>query len=419
MDLARCLPQCALARLGRWTERLWTLPVVLQGKPVGETEFLRAAKEGMQSHVVILERDVGLANLVLGVMNAYLLCEGAKDLRVCVALGPGGSVYHYPGGWHGRKTDSVWEYYYEPLDYAAAETPAPIRRVVAYVRERLKREGRVCFRFPDLDAATGNYGKPSQVMVYKCKGLPYGSQGKRAMMDEVDEAFRQRAAAIANKFNVRPHIKWQVTEYLSRHRLANKYKVGVHIRGTDALLDPRRDGVDILAFINTIQRLLDEFDNQYRLEKRTPGPLPVGGKWESKSSKAQAVVIVASDDANYVRAISDVFGERCHYFECARQDEGTAQGVRRGANGLPMPAYLADAETAAQNGEDMVVELKLLSRCDVLVHNVSNIPEYLLLANPTMKHVLVGNGYKINSKELDAQWRKNLEASGSGAHINW
>ena len=53
-----------------------------------------------------------------------------------------------------------------------------------------------------------------------------------------------------------------------------------------------------------------------------------------------------------------------------------------------MPTYLCDDRAAAaQNGEDAVVEMYLLSKCKYLVHNASGFAHFALLLNPGLDHI--------------------------------
>jgi len=142
--------------------------------------------------------------------------------------------------------------------------------------------------------------------------------------------------------------------------LAGRYVIGVHIRGTDANVDPtrpvRQTRVDFDKFIAVLRRLL----------RKNP----------------DALIFVASDEQESVDRIRNAFNEVIAY-DSIRHQNGEVAG--RGPAGGIMPGYLTqDPDRAAKNGEEAVIEYMLLSRCDYLVHNNSSIPRMVLLTAPDM-----------------------------------
>ena len=100
-------------------------------------------------------------------------------------------------------------------------------------------------------------------------------------------------------------------------------------------------------------------------------------------------MFVASDDAKLFGIVKDEFGDNIVAYDAFRQEEedvGMSGDNTKG--GAMMPTYLCkDGELAAQNGEDAVTEMYLLSKCDYLLHNASGFAHMSLLLNPTMPHV--------------------------------
>ncbi len=140
--------------------------------------------------------------------------------------------------------------------------------------------------------------------------------------------------------------------------------VGVHVRGTDAVsaqeTRPYRQGsLDLGRFESALGRLLED--------------------------RPEAKIFVATDAQASLDRIAETFGGRVLAFEAIRHVNGNAVGS--GPTGCIMPAYVtADPETAAQNGEDAVVEYLLLGRCSHLVHNGASLATTVLLRDPAMPH---------------------------------
>jgi hypothetical protein len=161
----------------------------------------------------------------------------------------------------------------------------------------------------------------------------------------------------------RSHILHEVDEFFAR-RMAGRYVIGVHARGTDATSKQERrsfrQGSLVLArYVREIERLLD----------RQP----------------RATIFVASDDQASVDHLAEQFGSAVISYDSIRHHGGEPAG--RGPTGWIMPAYIAgDRDTAARNGEDAVIEYLLLSRCDHLVHNGSSLARTVLLNSPTLRH---------------------------------
>ena len=147
---------------------------------------------------------------------------------------------------------------------------------------------------------------------------------------------------------------------------ANKV-LGVHIRGTDALVNNAerwRKTFDIQNYINCIKIFIDKYGNE--------------GK-----------VFVASDDAKLFNIVKNEFNDAIVEYDTFRQEENDVgkSGDNTKGNAM-MPTYLCDdGAKAAQNGEDAIAEMYLLSKCDYLLHNASGFAHVALLLNSEMNHV--------------------------------
>src|SRR4029450_12346418 len=158
----------------------------------------------------------------------------------------------------------------------------------------------------------------------------------------------------------RPFITAKVARFFDAHMRGSEV-IGVHVRGTDAVSVYRRARpLDLRRFENALSRLLQD--------------------------RPKAKVFVATDAQASLGRLAAAFGARVLAYDAVRHVEGEATG--KGPTGWQMPAYVtADRETAAQNGEDAVVEYLLLSRCSYLVHNGASLATTVLLRDPDMPHI--------------------------------
>ncbi len=99
-----------------------------------------------------------------------------------------------------------------------------------------------------------------------------------------------------------------------------------------------------------------------------------------------AGIFVATDAESSLEFMKAQFPGHVVAYDSIRHRSGKAAG--RGPTGGLIPAYIARSpETAAQNGEQAIIEYLLLRRCRCLVHNGSNLARTVLLAEPAMLHI--------------------------------
>jgi hypothetical protein len=300
---------------------------------------------------IIGERDVGLFSLIQQVI-ANIPWAIAEN-RVPVVRFGNGTCYWTPNGYRGRNT--VWEYYFEPLDrsYPTAKTPEPIKALMSADRPSANEVG---FRAGKNAYVSSHFGDHPQLRGATLL-IPY-------QFDDPTDTLRKEAKAVLDSF-VRPraYILRKVRDFFARH-MAGHYVIGVHARGTDATskqeLRAFRQGSLVLSrYCAEIMRILE-------LQPR-------------------AKIFVASDEQSSVRHLATAFPGRVIAYDSIRHQSGEAAG--QGPTGWIMPAYIAaDRDVAAKNGEDAVIEYLLLSRCDYLVHNGSSLARTVLLNAPELCH---------------------------------
>ena len=316
---------------------------------------------------VICDRDVGLFTLILSVIPH--VDWAFSERRIPVVYYGRGNCYWTPHGYRDR--DTVWEYYFEPVipEYPVSSIPPHIRELIS-VKPPVRTE---LGYFADEFAFVSNHPTGH---------TQFGERVKDYV--EPSDKLRQRTSAIIRDY-IRPrdYIAEKVDRFFHEH-LAGRYVIGVHIRGTDALVDPNRalkeSRVNFPKYFAIVERLL--------------------------RAQPDARIFVASDAQSSVDQMRERFGERVIAYDSIRHKSGELAG--RGPNGGIMPAYLTrDPDLAARNGEEAVIEYLLLCRCDYLVHNGSSMPRAVLLTVPGMpaSNTIAKLAYLRRASAASAVWQ--------------
>jgi hypothetical protein len=300
---------------------------------------------------IISERDVGLFSLIQQVVAniPWALAEN----RVPVVHFADGTCYWTPNGYRGR--DTVWEYYFEPLDptYPTARIPDPVKGLISVDRPSPHEVGYHAGKHVFVSSHFGDHPQLRGATLL----IPYE-------WDDPSDPLRKEAKAVLDSF-VRPraYILQKVRDFFSRH-MAGHYIIGVHARGTDATskqeLRTFRQGSLVLSrYCAEIERILE--------------------------CQPEAKIFMASDEQSSLRHLAAAFPSRVIAYDSVRHESGEAAG--QGPTGWIMPAYIAgNRDVAAKNGEDAIIEYLLLSRCDYLVHNGSSLARTVLLNAPQLPH---------------------------------
>jgi hypothetical protein len=294
------------------------------------------------------ERDVGLFSLVQQVIGNIPFA--LYERRVPIAyFGPRCS-YWTAQGYRGR--DTVWEYYFEPIipEWPSSTVPKHIRELI---EEKPPLHWDFGYYSEDGAFITNNYGGHRK---FKGKSMVVPFE-----FDDPSDRFRRRAVGIIKKYvRVRAEIR-EKAESLYSSRMAGRPNIGVHLRGTDALVELRRiklgHQLDFARYCERIDFFL--------------------------KAQSDARIFVASDSESCVKRIREIYGDRVTSTDAIRHTGGALAG--KGPTGSIMPAHLTvAADIAARSGEEAVIDYLLLSRCSALVHNGSSLARTVMLAVPEM-----------------------------------
>jgi hypothetical protein len=300
---------------------------------------------------IICEMDVGLFALIHQVVShiPFALSEN----RIPIVYYQDRTCYWTPKGYQDR--DTVWEYYFEPL------VPAyPVSSIPPHIRTA------ICLNYPSYLEA--GYFADQHTFVSSNFGVHPDLSGKTLLLpnglEDPDSSTRRRASEVLRDY-VRPRA--YALEKASRfwqENMRGRYAVGVHIRGTDALVDDqflphRKSSLNLDKYAREIERLL--------------------------TCRPDAVIFVATDAQPSADYMKDAFGSKVIVYDSIRHVGGEEAGA--GPTGCLMPRFLtADRDLAARSGEEAVVEYLLLSRCNHLVHNGSSLARTVLLRVPELPH---------------------------------
>jgi len=141
-----------------------------------------------------------------------------------------------------------------------------------------------------------------------------------------------------------PHILRKVENFVAEN-ISLQYTLGVHIRGTDfAYASPTRLERYIVAIHqHAKERNLEDFR-----------------------------IFLATDQVQFVELFIAEFGNRIITYECMRSDSD-------------VPVFLWDNADAYRKGEDVLIDILLLSRCDFLIKSTAAVGEYGLWFNPSLE----------------------------------
>jgi hypothetical protein len=154
------------------------------------------------------------------------------------------------------------------------------------------------------------------------------------------------ANTIIKKYiRIKPHIQKKIDDFFSRH-IQDRYTVGVHIRGTD-----KKEEVNPLD-VGYLIRMI----NKYK-ENHFP----------------EAQFFVATDEQRILDQCKKELQGNVISYDCQRSD-----------NGLPLHRVQGDT---TQNGEDVLIEVLLLSRCNFFMHTSSNVSWAVLFFNLNLENI--------------------------------
>lgn len=147
------------------------------------------------------------------------------------------------------------------------------------------------------------------------------------------EEQRVKGRAVVKKYvRAKSHIQKKVDVFYDEH-LGGHYVLGVHIRGTDFHYAPP---VSPAEYFDSVERF--------------------------KSEHPDLRLFLATDQVQYLDAMRKRFGDSVHTYDCVRSTDSTA------------PFHM-DSVSPYRKGEDVLIDILLLSRANHLIRGASNVGE--------------------------------------------
>lgn len=311
-------------------------------------------KKGNSLHI-ICEKDVGLFSLIQQVIGHIPLA--LKEQRTPVAYFGKKCCYWNKGGYKDKQ--NVWEYYFEPIfdEYPVTSLPQQIISQLEIHHPDHETPG---YYLNETTFVSNHFGDHSDFNGKSLK-IPY-------QWDDPDSKIREKASEVIREYvRPRPYILSKVDVFF-QSKMRSEFTIGVHIRATD-VSDPKTE--------HNIHRR-----NSYKLEQY------LAEIRRALKKQPEASVFVATDSQEALNSMKNTFTDKVIYYSSIFNSSEEFSG--KGPSGWGLPAYLTkDAQIAAQNGEEAVIDYLLLSKCQLLIHNGSSLPRTALLKNPELKHVNV------------------------------
>ncbi len=182
-------------------------------------------------------------------------------------------------------------------------------------------------------------------------GIPYAQtspSGVRYLFPYLE--YKYWANSIIKEYiKVKPRILKKVNSFIEENFLGKKI-IGIHIRGTDkkSEVTPIPPSV-IFNKANELNKL-----NDYEF-------------------------FVATDEEKILEAAKNELNGNVINYNCQRSTDGSP---------LHLPNSEQQKNNVAQNGEDVLVEVLLLSNCDKFVHTCSNVSASVIFFNPYIENFL-------------------------------
>lgn len=160
---------------------------------------------------------------------------------------------------------------------------------------------------------------------------------------------RHQAFQLIHKYvKIKSIIQEKIDRFYQTY-MRGKRVIGIHLRGTDKVYE---------EFLVSPDRMI-----KYALEY----------------DQENTVYLIASDEQRLLDRMLELLKDKeVIYYNCYRS-----------RNNIPLHTYMPDRPSRAQLGEDMLVEMSLLAKCNLFIHTASNVSAVVLYFNPNLEHILM------------------------------
>lgn len=207
------------------------------------------------------------------------------------------------------------------------------------------------------------YFQPVSKLQYEPKkdklNSSYGGHSNKFHYTALDETTRHNAHDLIAKYiRIKPVVQKKIDDFYQK-RMMGKHTIGIHLRGTDKFRE-----MAPVALEKIIAAALEHVNGDTQF-------------------------FVASDEQQLLeQAVKLLEGHNVISYDCYRSATSQPLHTRNSPSyaghitGSSKPSY-------AQLGQDVLVEVSLFARCDILVHTRSNVSAAAFYYNPRLKSVVV------------------------------
>ena len=289
---------------------------------------------------MILARRVGLFSLVFQALGQAWICE--KKRIIPIVYFNKNCLY-----WVDTPVNSsrnVWEYFFEPLSSARLSDLFSTNDLSDPIFESFEKKD---FLSLDLTAEVEFTNEYPDVIKYSS---PIVVQRQRRFVNHL----------IRRYLILKPHIRSRVKTFLAENLIGNKM-IGVHFRGSEKSSEKHGDG--------TAPVRIDGYENLYFHAIR-----------KEMKANPEALIFLATDSQSFADNMINEFGP-----SLIMQDSIRAVGEEEEINGLH---YINQgSKNGRQLGDEVLTDAVLLSKCQTLIHGMSNVSHAALYFNPDLKSI--------------------------------
>jgi hypothetical protein len=226
--------------------------------------------------------------------------------------------------------DNVWEQYFEPVGPYSSET---LQRMLTDPAHAQQVSG---LRYVD-DTLPAKI-KADRDSIFSWTFGQWRTNAPEDIEAWFEEQRRKGRESVRKHVRVKSHVMQKVDAFFE-YEMRGKHVLGVHIRGTDLHYAPP---VSPAEYFGPIDRYLEAH----------PG----------------AAIFLATDQLQYLQVMQKRYGKRVLSYACLRSATSTAP-------------FEMEVGSPYQKGEDVLIDILLLSKCEYLVRGASNVPETALYFN--------------------------------------
>ena len=279
--------------------------------------------------MVIRSRDFGIFSNFLHTLQ--YLYSSEKDGRIPIVWW---DIYWFKDVKFKNNSNNVWEYYFEPVsEYSIKDINYNIDNVIEVkkYRDSIENEPEGCWDYSryDKDKSLNNPSVESRIFVHNI--ISKYVRLKQILTDKIE------------KFYI--------------NNIHGNNTIGVHLRGCSDAWGGERE-----IFIKKRIEFIENYINKNNVKK----------------------IFVATEYAPYLEAMIKKFGDIVCYYNCTRSYSGynPATGCRK------IKHRCSGGPTV---GEESIIDCVLLSRCNFLLHGISNLSSCSLYFNPNVEHQFISH----------------------------